>query len=234
MGKIVSRRLRETLKRASSITRINKIESIQGGPSGDLKDVPLIDLIGFCESNSLTGTMTIESGENNGTLEFKSGELIQVRVGNSVNDQALDEALTWQEGRFDIKVKPLVLKKQNVSKEEVKNMLIVNNSLVVRKVIERAFRGLGYGVKTAKNIQEALTELQNYLPHVIISDVKLADGSGLEFLSKTRNIADIPFIFITDDSVKEEFENRIKEHGKAELTKTHEISEIVKLVENTI
>jgi CRP-like cAMP-binding protein/CheY-like chemotaxis protein len=234
MGKIVSRRLRETLKRASSLTRINKIESIQGGPSGDLKDVPLIDLISFCESNSLTGTMTIESDENTGTLEFKSGELIHVRVGNTVNDQALDEALTWEKGRFDIKVKPLVLKKQDVSKEEIKNMLIVNNSLVVRKVIERAFRGLGYGVKTAKNMQEALTELQNYVPHIIISDVKLADGSGLEFLSKTRNIANIPFIFITDDSVKKEFENRIKEHGKAELTKTHEISEIVKLVENIL
>jgi len=234
MGKIVSRRLRETLKKASSITKIDKIESMQGGPSGDLKDVPLVDLISFCESNSLTGTMSIQASDKEGNFEFQAGEVIKVKAGNIVDDKALDEMLTWQEGRFEIKVKPLTLKKEPANKQEIKNMLIVNNSLVVRKVIERAFRGLGYGVKTSKNIEEAIVELKNAVPHIIITDVKLADGSGIEFLGKVREIAEIPFIFITDDSIKEEFENRIKDYGKAELTKTHEISEIVKLVENTL
>lgn len=234
MGKIVSRRLRETLKKASSLPKIEKIESMQGGPSGNLKDVPLVDLISFCESNSLSGTMTIESPSGQGSFEFQSGEIVGVLTGNMKDDQALDEMLNWQEGRFEIKVRPLTLQQKKTGTSDVKNMLIVNNSLVVRKVIERAFKGLGYGVKTAKNIDEASTEIDRSVPHIIISDVKLADGSGLDFLQKVRQKDEIPFIFITDDSVKEEFENRIKAFGKAELTKTHEVSEIVKLVENTL
>jgi CheY-like chemotaxis protein len=213
---------------------MEKIESMQGGPSGELKDVPLVDLISFCESNSLSGELFVTSGDRKGTFEFQSGELVTVKTDNFSDDQALDEMLKWEDGRFEISVRPLTLKKQRMSKEDVKNMLIVNNSLVVRKVVERAFKGLGYGVKSAKNIQEALSELKQDLPHIVISDVKLADGNGLDFLSQAREIGDVPFIFITDDSIKEEFEKRIREVGKAELTKTHEVSEIVKLVENTL
>jgi len=120
------------------------------------------------------------------------------------------------------------------TEETIKKILIVNNSLVVRKVVERAFKGLGYDVNTSQNVEQSLAAISQSLPDVIISDVKLPDGTGLEFLEKAREKGNISFIFITDDSVKSEFESKLTSLGKAELTKTHEVSEIVKLVENLI
>ena len=106
--------------------------------------------------------------------------------------------------------------------------------MVVRKIIERAFKGLGYTVFSAKNIAESAEILNNNQVDIIISDIKLPDGKGLEFIEKVRSTDKTPFIFITDKSGSPDFENKLKEMGNAELTKTHEVSEIVKLVENML
>ncbi|HID40396.1 MAG TPA: response regulator, partial [Calditrichaeota bacterium] len=238
MGKIVSQRLRETLKKATQIpSKGEKIEAAQSGPAGYLKDVPLVDLISFCESNSLTGSMTITNEGQDGKFEFLSGQLQSVVLGDKQDDQALDEMLNWTDGYFQIKVRPLTLKKDKEEEEKTertRHILIVNNSLVVRKVVERAFKGLGYAVETAQNIADSLQMIEKVQPDIIISDIKLPDGSGLEFLEKARDLGDIAFIFITDNTIKADFEEKIKEAGRAELTKTHEVSEIVKLVENMV
>jgi len=234
MGKIVSQRLRDTLKKAIKMPGTDKIEVTQNGPSGSLSDVPLVDLISFCESNSLTGSMTIIKGNKHGFFEFETGQLDSVKLGDFRDDEALDEMLAWNEGQFEIKVRPLTLKKEKehgVSEEEIKKILVVNNSLVVRKIIERAFKGLGYIVNTAQNIEESMKAMEKQTPDIIISDIKLPDGTGLSFLEQTRQNSTIPFIFITDNSQKPEFDKKLADFGRAELTKTHEVSEIVKLVE---
>ncbi len=237
MGKIVSKRLRETLKTASNFRRVEKIEITSEGPSGNIEDVPIIDLISFAESNSLTGSMTINSGDKNGAFEFERGALQSVKVGGVSDDKALDEMLSWKSGHFQIKVRPLTLKtnkKKNIEEESRNKILIVNNSLVVRKVIERAFNGLGYEVNTARDIAASQDTMGEWIPDIIISDIKLSDGSGIEFVELTRKEKNIPFIFITDNSIKPEFEEKLQEMGNGEITKTHEVSEIVKLVENMI
>jgi CRP/FNR family cyclic AMP-dependent transcriptional regulator len=236
MGKIVSQRLRETLKKASQIPKTDKIAASQDGPSGDLSDIPLVDLISFCETNSLTGSMDLNSSSGVGYFEFESGNLQKVKMGNYEDDKALDEMLKWTDGQFQIHVRPLTIKRETAvpKKETVKRILIVNNSLVVRKVVERAFKGLGYEVNTAQNVEQSEKIIADSKPDIIISDIKLPDAGGLDFLKTARKSGNIAFIFITDDSVKPDFEAELTKLGNAELTKTHEVSEIVKLVENFI
>ncbi len=239
MGKIVSQRLRDTLKKAASkkpsSERTGASSGGTAGPSGTLKEMALVDLINFCESNSLTGEMLLKRGNETGIFSFERGVLLNVKLGESKEDEALDTMLGWDEGNFEIKVKPLTLsKKENEEEDITKSIIIVNNSLVVRKVIERAFKGLGYNVSTASNIATTLDSIKGDAPDLVISDIKLADGNGLEFVNQTREIASFPFIFITDNSVKPELEKKLLELGDTALTKTHEVSEIVKLVENSI
>lgn len=239
MGKIVSQRLRDTLKKAANMPKTENIEakSDGSGPKGSLKDMALVDLISFCEGNSLTGSMKITKDSETGNFEFERGQLISVRLGGTKEDEALDKMLSWEDGDFEITVRPLTLSKESKAAEEeieVKSILIVNNSMVVRKVIERAFKGLGYKVKTASNIDNSMNELAVEKIDIIISDVKLSDGNGIDFINKVREQEELPFIFITDNAIKAEFEEQLKQLGNAELTKTHEVSEIVKLVENKI
>lgn len=232
MSKVVSKRLRETLSKASEMPRIPVKDT---GPSGSLSETPLISLINFCESNSLTGTLTITHNGSSGVFTYSKGEVVSIKLDDKSDDSALDEMLKWEEGKFEIKSKPLTL---NLGKEkeskEIKKILIVNNSLVVRKLIERAFRSLGYQVATAENVEKSKAAINQNIPDIVITDVKLADGLGLDLCKTVRNDKDIPFIFLADDSIKSEFISELKSLGKAELTKTHEVSEIVKLVENML
>lgn len=237
MTKIVSQRLSDTNKKAAKMPKPEDIDAKAGkGPSGDLKDIALVDLISFCESNSLTGTMSLVNGIDKGYFEFERGNLITVKLGDVTEDEALDTMLGWDKGHFNVTVSPLSLgiETEKPTEDETKSILIVNNSLVVRKVIERAFKGLGYVVDTASNIAQSMEKAKTQNPDLIISDVKLSDGNGLEFINKVREDNNLPFIFITDDSIKAEFEQQLKQLGNAELTKTHEVSEIVKLVENIL
>jgi len=235
MGKIVSKRLRETLSKAADIPKAKTI--VDTGPKGSLKDKQLIDLITFCENNSLTGDLTIKKGNNVGVFEYENGELLKVYMDDLKDDEALDEMLHWNDGNFEIKSKPLKMdaqKKKEIETKEIKTILIVSNSLVVRKVIERAFRGLGYNVFTSENIQKTKDAVEQNKPDIIITDIKLSDGSGIDLCRSVKAKKDIPFIFLADDAAKPEFTSEVKSIGKAELAKTHEVSEIVKLVENLI
>jgi CRP-like cAMP-binding protein len=234
MGKIVSKRLRETLSKATQLPQ-GKDLSAQTGLNGSLQDKTIVDLITFCEGNSLTGTMILVKGNEKGIFEYKNGEVVSVELGALKDDKALDTILGWKEGKFEIKVKPLTLDvKEKVISKDVKEILIINNSLVVRKLIERAFKGLGYSVGTAESIKKAQELINQKNPDIVITDVKLADGMGLDFCRSIRAQKDIPFIFLADDSLKSDFEQELRVVGKAALTKTHEVSEIVKLVENMI
>lgn len=236
MTKIVSKRLRDTNVKASNMPNAEDIKSAGAGPSGSIKEIGFVELIAFCEANSLTGSMKLTNGDQVGYMEFLRGQIDSVKLGGVKEDQALDSLLSWEDGKFAITVKPLTLGNETEEPEEIetKTVLIVNNSLVVRKVIERAFKGLGYNVDTSLNIETSLELINSEGPDIIISDVKLSDGNGIDFINQVRKDYDLPFIFITDSSIKPEFENELKTLGNADLTKTHEVSEIVKLVENTL
>ena len=237
MGKVVSKRLRETLTKAMNIPK-PRPESVSQGPTGSLKETQLIDLITFCESNSLTGQLILQKNDQKGIFNYESGELASVVLGDLHDDKALDEMLYWDDGTFEIKARPLTLeqkkKQQAAADKEAKYILVVSHSLVVRKLIERAFKGLGYKVNTAESINSSQTLLTSELPDIIVTDIKLSDGLGIDFCRDVKKKKDIAFIFLSDESVKSEFENELQALGKAELTKTHEVSEIVKIVENML
>ena len=234
MGRIVSKRLRDTLSKASTLPKDAKLDTKDSGPSGSLKDNSLVELISFCESNSLIGELVINHDGEKGVLKYERGELLGVNLGGIKDDQALDKMMHWEDGDFEIIPKPLSFEKKKEKDSETKKILIVNNSLVVRKLIERAFTGLGYKVETAENIEKSNKLMESSVPDIIITDVKLADGSGMEFCRDVKTVNDVAFIFLTDESIKPEFEEELKSIKRAELTKTHEVSEIVKIVENMI
>ena len=230
LGKTVSKRLKETLSKAIKMPKSSSEAEAQSGPSGSLEEVPMVDLISFCESNSLTGTMVLKNGDQAGKFEFEAGVPIKVSLGDLKDDKALDVMIGWDKGTFEITVRPLKLKKDS-EKTETKTILITNNSLVVRKIVERAFKGLGYQVVTAKNMADSLNIISGQTVDIIITDIKLPDGSATDFCNQVREKEKTPFIFLADNSVRADLEESLKEFGQAELTKTHEVSEIVKLVE---
>ena len=243
MGKIMSQRLRDTIsKRAAADARASKTTSVAPtGPSGSLKDRSLIDVIRFCESNTLTGTLKITNAGKTGVIEYDKGAPMSIRLEGKKDDDALDEMLGWEDGQFVITPKALSFedsKAEPAAKpEEKKIVLVVNSSLAVRKLVEKAFAAMGYQAYGAESEAKAMEVLNSIIPNVIISDVKLSDSNANDFSKKVREnskLANIYFIFIRDENLNQVQINEIQAISNSQLTKGHEVSEFVGIVEKVM
>jgi chemosensory pili system protein ChpA (sensor histidine kinase/response regulator) len=79
-------------------------------------------------------------------------------------------------------------------------VLVVDDSITVRRVTERFLHRNGLRVLTAKDGLDAISVMQDEKPDVILLDIEMPRMDGYELASHVRNddrIADIPIIMIT-------------------------------------
>ena len=79
-------------------------------------------------------------------------------------------------------------------------VLVVDDSVTVRKVTSRILRRQGYRVLTAKDGIEALKSMQDEIPAVILLDIEMPRMDGFEVATRVRasqNLKQIPIIMIT-------------------------------------
>lgn len=66
----------------------------------------------------------------------------------------------------------------------MKSILVVDDSLLVRKQVGNTLRGLGYSVAEAVDGLDALLKLDSGPAHMIICDVNMPRMNGIEFLER--------------------------------------------------
>lgn len=84
--------------------------------------------------------------------------------------------------------------------ETVPIVLVVDDSLTVRRVTQRLLQREGYQVVLAKDGQDALEQLQEVQPDVILTDIEMPRMDGFDFTRNLRadeRFRDIPVIMIT-------------------------------------
>ncbi len=82
----------------------------------------------------------------------------------------------------------------------VSSIMIVDDSITVRKVTERLMTRNGFETVTAKDGVDALAKLQEYLPDVMLLDIEMPRMDGYELATAMRNdvrLKHIPIIMIT-------------------------------------
>ncbi len=85
-----------------------------------------------------------------------------------------------------------------------RDILVVDDSLSVRKSLVQLVSDAGYNVKAAKDGLEAIALLKDFMPGVILTDLEMPNMNGLEFTSHLRARADtreLPVIMITSRSM---------------------------------
>lgn len=81
-----------------------------------------------------------------------------------------------------------------------KNVLIVDDSLLVLKLIEKYLDGESYNLLFAKNVSEAMEVLDRVTPDIILLDIILPDIDGynmLKIIKLRQQTQDVPVIFIS-------------------------------------
>jgi len=131
-------------------------------------------------------------GVLSGATIMPDGEVALILdVGNLVRS-----ALAQQHG----KAEPLLPTEEVKEEDKVITVMVVDDSITVRKVTERLLKRYDYNIITAKDGVDALTVLLEQIPDVMLLDVEMPRMDGFELATTMRNdprLKDIPIIMIT-------------------------------------
>jgi two-component system CheB/CheR fusion protein len=113
-------------------------------------------------------------------------------------------------------------------------VLLVEDSEDILYLLQLQLEWMGYAIDTATNANAGLDVAQRVRPDVIVSDLRMPDIDGLEFIRRVRRIrslASVPAIALTGASMESDIRQAITNGFSAHLTKPVEASELAKLIE---
>lgn len=91
--------------------------------------------------------------------------------------------------------------------DEKKTILIVEDDKYIIHFLSVSFREENYGFQVAKSVKEAVSLFYANRPDVVILDLGLPDGDGMEVIERIREIADTPVIVV---SARQEEDEKIR------------------------
>ena len=111
------------------------------------------------------------------------------------------------------------------------SVLIIDDEENLRKLLARVIELEGYSVSQASSIKEALKSLAQNSYQVVVSDVKLPDGNGVEFTSRIKNeFPGVEVIVLTAFGTIEDGVKAIKNGAFDYLTKGDHQDKIIPLL----
>lgn len=116
-------------------------------------------------------------------------------------------------------------------------ILVVEDSMVTRKVIARTLMAQGYEVLEAKDADEALTDIEARNPNLVLLDIILPGRSGYEILAEIRKmprLAKVPIIMLTSrDSLFDKLKGKVSDANEY-LTKPFQPDELLAIVKKYV
>jgi putative nucleotidyltransferase with HDIG domain len=111
-----------------------------------------------------------------------------------------------------------------------RTVLVVDDSVSIRNLIEKALTKAGFNVVSAENGQKALALLDKYTPDMILSDLHMPelDGFGLcKSVHADKNLSKIPFIIMSSDGDRATMRRLLQYGASAYLVKPFNIDQLV-------
>ncbi|MGH0037794.1 MAG: sigma-54-dependent transcriptional regulator [Myxococcota bacterium] len=114
-------------------------------------------------------------------------------------------------------------------------ILVVDDEQSMREFLEIFFRREGYDVTTASDAQTAIVRIENDDFDVVISDMQMPEGSGLDILERVNEIApETVFIVITAFASTDSAISAMREGAYDYITKPFKVDEIRVTVEKAL
>ncbi|HEY5873540.1 MAG TPA: response regulator transcription factor [Gaiellaceae bacterium] len=77
------------------------------------------------------------------------------------------------------------------------SVLVVEDETSIASFVAAYLRNAGYTVTTAASAQAALVQLAGEVPALVILDLNLPDGDGVELCRRIRKTSDVPILMLT-------------------------------------
>ena len=85
-----------------------------------------------------------------------------------------------------------------------KVILCVEDNMQIQSANKMLLEASGYKAVTAMTIAEAWEAVKREMPALIVLDIRLPDGSGLDFLRQLRKTSAVPVVALTNDNTEKD------------------------------
>jgi len=114
-------------------------------------------------------------------------------------------------------------------------ILLVEDNIEIQTANKELLEDYGYTVSLAMNLAEARSHISKSIPDLIVLDIMLPDGSGLDFLRELRSEnSGIPVLLLTVLSETNDEIKGIKEGGNDYVAKPYDNDILVVRIENLL
>jgi two-component system CheB/CheR fusion protein len=111
------------------------------------------------------------------------------------------------------------------------DILLVENHPDTAKYMRMYLENIGHRVYAAKGVREALERLNDTLPHVLISDIGLPDGTGWELMERAQLPASVYTIAMSGFGTATDRNRSTAAGFRYHLTKPFEPGELERCLE---
>ena len=119
-----------------------------------------------------------------------------------------------------------------MEKEKIKTILLVEDEPSLREMLEVAIKKWNYKIKSAENYSQGLQGLERGKIDCVLTDIKLPDGSGVDFLEKVKILPEkTPIILMTAFGTTDSAVQAMKHGAFYYLTKPFKLEELKGLLE---
>lgn len=112
-----------------------------------------------------------------------------------------------------------------------KQILLVEDNEQIMRGNERMLTRRGYTVATALTLGEARKAVAARMPALIVLDIMLPDGSGLDFMGEIRRNSKIPILLLTGLTTNEDIVRGLTAGGDDYLAKPYDFGVLLARVE---
>lgn len=108
-----------------------------------------------------------------------------------------------------------------------KRVMVIDDEESIRFSLREGLRDSGYQVETAESLKDSDAVIEDFLPHVVLLDMRLKDGNGLEYIKHIKTVdEDIRVIIITAYGDIQSAVHAMKAGAFEYITKPFDLDEI--------
>jgi len=178
---------------------------------GSIRVGTISGLVDSLRRTNVKATLTIRSGEDIGTITFRDGELEECEVDVLDGSDALDEMLSFTHGQFTLRL--IDAESDNAQVSEGRHVMVVDDELGVRKLIEAFLEAEGYQVSVVSQASQAVNLVDYCKPDLVLLDIMLTGLDGFDLAHLLRQQYDDKQLPIVMMSANHDFAVRCEEEG---------------------
>ena len=110
---------------------------------------------------------------------------------------------------------------------EKQKILIVEDDLALAEGLRINMEAAGFLAEAVYNVQDAFLQLETAQADLLLLDINLPDGNGVEFAEKVRRMLNVPIIFLTARDMDEDMIAGFRAGADDYITKPFSPSEMV-------